>query len=64
MAWSLMILGGVEAVWGLRQLFSFSVSGHLLYNLIGSFYNPGPYGGYLAMVDILTHKAFLINMSG
>jgi tetratricopeptide (TPR) repeat protein len=49
-AWSLMLLGGVEAVWGLRQLYGFSVSGHSLYNLTGSFYNPGPYGGYLAMV--------------
>ena len=47
---SLMIMGGIEAIWGLRQLFGFSASGHLQYVLTGSFFNPGPYAGYLAMV--------------
>lgn len=42
--------GGIEAIWGLRQLFGFSASGHLQYVLTGSFFNPGPYAGYLAMV--------------
>ena len=49
-AWSLVLLGGVEAVWGLCQLYGFSVSGHSRYALTGSFFNPGPYAGYLAMV--------------
>lgn len=49
-SWSLMIMGGIEAIWGLRQLFGFSASGHLQYVLTGSFFNPGPYAGYLAMV--------------
>ena len=48
--WSLIILGGVEAVWGLRQIYGLAVSNHSLYALTGSFYNPGPYSGYLAMV--------------
>ena len=48
--WSLIILGGVEAVWGLRQIYGLTVSNHSLYALTGSFYNPGPYSGYLAMV--------------
>lgn len=48
-AWSLVLLGGVEAVWGLCQLYGFSVSGHSRYALTGSFFNPGPYAGYLAM---------------
>ncbi len=47
---SLLILGGMEAVWGLRQVFGFAASGHSLYALTGSFFNPGPYSGYLAMV--------------
>ena len=47
---SLLVLGGVEAVWGLRQLYGFTASGHSLYTLTGSFFNPGPYSGYLAMV--------------
>ncbi|WP_425286635.1 hypothetical protein [Bacteroides maternus] len=49
-AWSLVLIGAVEAVWGLCQLYGFSVSGHSRYALTGSFFNPGPYGGYLAMV--------------
>ena len=49
-SWSLILLGGIEAVWGLRQLYGFSASGHFCYALTGSFFNPGPYAGYLAMV--------------
>lgn len=47
---ALMIWGGAEAVWGLCQLYGFAVSGHSRYALTGSFFNPGPYAGYLAMV--------------
>ena len=43
-------LGGFEAIWGLRQIYGFAVSNHSLYALTGSFYNPGPYSGYLAMI--------------
>ena len=46
----LMALGGAEAAWGLLQVFGFTMSGHSLYALTGSFFNPGPYSGYLAMV--------------
>ena len=46
----LVLLGGYEAFLGFRQLYGFSVSNHSLYALTGSFYNPGPYMGYLAMV--------------
>ena len=46
---SLLILGGLEAVWGLRQVFGFTASGHSLYALTGSFFNPGPYAGYLVL---------------
>ena len=47
---ALMTWGGVEAIIGLRQLFGFAASGHALYAMTGSFFNPGPYSGYLAMV--------------
>lgn len=47
---ALMIWGGIEAVWGLWQLYGFAASGHARYALTGSFFNPGPYAGYLAMV--------------
>lgn len=47
--YSLIFLGAVQAVWGLRQLYGFTSSNHPLYALTGSFFNPGPYSGYLAM---------------
>ncbi|WP_291589146.1 O-antigen ligase family protein [Bacteroides sp.] len=48
--WVLITLGGIEAIWGLRQIYGLAVSNHSLYALTGSFYNPGPYSGYLAMI--------------
>jgi O-antigen ligase len=46
----IILTGLVEAVWGLRQLYGFEYSQHSLFKLTGSFFNPGPYAGYLAMV--------------
>lgn len=48
--WVLISLGGIESIWGLRQISGLAVSNHSLYALTGSFYNPGPYSGYLAMI--------------
>ena len=48
--WVLIALGGIEAAWGMRQIYGLAVSNHSLYALTGSFYNPGPYSGYLAMI--------------
>jgi hypothetical protein len=46
-----IILTGLgEAVWGLLQLYGFRPSQHGLFRLTGSFFNPGPYSGYLAVV--------------
>ena len=47
---ALLAMGSIEAVGGWRQLFGWTASGHSLYLLTGSFFNPGPYSGYLAMV--------------
>lgn len=47
---ALIILGGVESILGLRQLYGFASSNHSLFSLTGSFFNPGPYSGYLAMI--------------
>lgn len=49
-SWALMGWASVQAVWGMCQLFGLAPSGHALYALTGSFFNPGPYSGYLAMV--------------
>ena len=45
----LIAAGTVEAVWGLLQVYGYEPSNHSLYALTGSFYNPGPYSGFLAM---------------
>ena len=49
LVWLLMSAGVIEAVWGLLQVYGYEPSGHSLYALTGSFYNPGPYSGFLAM---------------
>lgn len=48
--WGLILMGGVESIWGIQQIYGFSASNHYLYAVTGSFYNPGPYSGYLALV--------------
>ena len=45
-----MLLGCIEAVWGLLQLYGFARSQHALYDVTGSFFNPGPYAGFLAII--------------
>lgn len=45
----LLLTGWIEAVWGLSQLYGYSYSNHSLFRLTGSFFNPGPYSGYLAI---------------
>ena len=57
--WSLIAAGAVEAVWGLLQVYGYEPSNHSLYALTGSFYNPGPYSGFLAMcVPVALHEWF------
>jgi O-antigen ligase len=46
----LLLAGLFEAVWGLRQLYGDIPSCHGLYRLTGTFFNPGPYSGYLAVI--------------
>lgn len=46
----LTFIGLIESVWGFRQLYGFTYSNHHLFCLTGSFYNPGPYSGYLAVI--------------
>jgi hypothetical protein len=45
-----MLTGLMEAVWGLCQLYGFAHSQHHLFKITGSFFNPGPYSGWLAVV--------------
>lgn len=48
--WIFILYGAIEAIWGIRQVYGLTYSSHSLYALTGSFYNPGPYSGYLAMI--------------
>jgi tetratricopeptide (TPR) repeat protein len=55
----LALTGLVEAAWGWMQLYGFAYSRHHLFKLTGSFFNPGPYAGYLAMMFPLALDMFL-----
>lgn len=50
LSWCLIFLGIVETLWGMGQLYGFITSGHSHFAITGSFFNPGPYAGYLAML--------------
>lgn len=50
----LILTGMAEAVWGLAQLYGLQISNHSLFRLTGSFHNPGPFSGYLAVMLPLT----------
>ena len=47
--WLMILAGTIEAILGLLQVYGYEPSNHSLYALTGSFYNPGPYSGFLAM---------------
>ena len=59
--WVLILAGMVEALWGLGQVYGYLSVKHAMFPLTGSFYNPGPYGGFLAMAfpvclwEVLSH---------
>ena len=48
-SWFFIIGGLSESFLCLSQLYGYSVSNHGLYGFTGSFYNPGPCMGFLAM---------------
>ena len=52
--------GCVEAIWGLGQLYGLLPSFNSSFKITGSFYNPGPYSGYLAIVFPMAFY-FLLN---
>ena len=55
----LLALGGYEAIIGLLQLLGIQDSHHSDYSFTGTFYNPGPYACYLAILfPIAAYMAF------
>ena len=58
----LMGFGAMEALHGLGQIAGIYPSNHSLFVLTGTFYNPGPYSGYLAAVlPIALHRMLVSN---
>lgn len=56
-----ILIGGlIEVVWGLGQLYGFADSQHRIFITTGSFFNPAPFAGYLAIVLPLSIY-FIIN---
>lgn len=46
----ILVAGIAESIIGICQIYGLTVSNHSLFRATGTFYNPGPYGGYLAIV--------------
>ena len=58
----LLLFTGIRESWiGLEQLMGRQISNHSFFNITGTFYNPGPYGGYLAVIFSI---AFLLIIAG
>lgn len=47
---SLILIGCYEAILGLKQLYGLSESHNHIFKVTGSFLNPGPFAGYLAVI--------------
>ena len=54
----LMLLALVQCCWGLLQLYDVLPSQHGIFKITGSFFNPAPYSGFLAMLfPLALHRA-------
>lgn len=60
----LLLAGTYEVIEGIRQLSGATLSSHRLFAVTGTFYNPGPYSGYLAIVFPLCFFLLLRQKSG
>ncbi len=49
-AYAILFIGVIETIWGLGQLYNFFPSKHPLFRTTGSFFNSGPYGGFIALM--------------
>lgn len=49
----LFFIGIIEAVIGILQFLGIIQSNHAIFAITGTFFNPGPYGGYLAIIASL-----------
>lgn len=63
MVLGLLFAGLIESIWGLRQLYGFDYSQHAQFKLTGSFFNPGPYACYLAVILPVAFYYILRNLA-
>lgn len=58
-SWVLLSTGIIQSVWGILQLYGFCESNHSKFDITGSFFNPGPYSGYIAIMVPVSLYLFL-----
>lgn len=56
---ALVLIAVLEGIIGGMQLYGFSASNHGLFPMTGTFFNPGPFGGFLGMLFPLAFYQFL-----
>jgi O-antigen polymerase len=59
---ALIISGSIQAIYGNLQLWGYYPSNHGIFKLTGSFFNPGPYSGYLAAIFPISLGFYLFNV--
>lgn len=59
---AIVISGAIQAIYGNLQLWGFYPSNHGLFKMTGSFFNPGPYAGYLAAVFPISLGIYLFGI--
>jgi O-antigen polymerase len=58
-----LILGGlIQSIYGNLQLWGYYPSNHGMFKMTGSFFNPGPYAGYLSCVFPLAFGCYLFKI--
>ena len=59
-----LIAGGmIQSIYGNLQLWGYFPSHHRIFKMTGSFFNPGPYSGYLATIFPISLGFYLFSMS-
>ena len=56
---SMLLSGIIQAIYGCLQLYGVYPSEHHLFKITGSFFNPGPYAGYLSMIFSMAFAIYL-----
>ena len=56
----LFLVGVIEGGVGILQLLGLLQSNHAIFSITGTFFNPGPYGGYISVIGVLA-GCFVLN---